>query len=314
LIFYLIVNYWAITKFAAAPPPPDSDDDNNDGDHEDNDHADNPQEACIMSKATTKTSAAAAAAKKTATAKMTGKTEADYCLMAPSVHLVLKCYGLGTDDKFAVSFDTKGLTNFVLVQFYMNDALPEKGRCLTTLLDDSHTIKWSRPIDLFIFTMEHLCSISMGSKYLELNIQVCLFDKVMQAILKDKIKPNANRNYWGKPQEIHLKKRCTGTPKTVVMPYKAPYPLKPTTNARGCRHYQFHTIVLVKVQLADKHLISKKNTKTKLIGLYKVKNNQGSTHSPGACHGSKKCNWGSGHCEERHKSRVSKDVEESNHS
>ncbi len=34
------------------------------------------------------------------------------------------------------------------------------------------------------------------------------------------------------------------------MPYKAPSPLKPITDARGRRHYQFHMIVQMKVQLA----------------------------------------------------------------
>ena len=64
----------------------------------------------------------------------------------------------------------------------------------------------------------------MGSKYLESNVRVRLFNKVTQAILNNKIKPNANGKYWGNLQEVHLKKKCTGTPKTVAMPYKAPFP------------------------------------------------------------------------------------------
>jgi hypothetical protein len=163
----LIVNYQAIclTTFPAAPPPPYSDNDNNI--RKDNNHKDDPQEASIMSKAATKTStaAAAAAAKKTATAKMPGKTEANYCLTAPSVRLVSKSCGLGTGDKFAMSYDTEGSTDFVLAQFYINGALPEKGGYLATLSEDGHTIRGSQPIDLFLFTMEHLHP-TMGSKYL----------------------------------------------------------------------------------------------------------------------------------------------------
>jgi hypothetical protein len=90
-----------------------------------------------MSKATTKTAVAAAAAtaaKKTATANnTTGKNEANYLMMAPSIHPVLKSYGLGTNDKFTMSFDTKGMTNFVFITFYVNSALPEKGGYLVTL-------------------------------------------------------------------------------------------------------------------------------------------------------------------------------------
>jgi hypothetical protein len=91
----------------------------------------------------------------------------------------------------------------------------------------------------------------MGSKYSESNIQVRLFSEVTQALYKDKIKPDANGDYWGKPQEIHLKKKYTGTPESTMMPYNAPSPLEPVTDARGRRHYQFHTIVQVKVQLVD---------------------------------------------------------------
>jgi hypothetical protein len=112
----LIVTYRAIclTTFPAAPPHPNSDGNDNNN-RKDNDHEDNPQEASIMNKATTKTSAAAtAAAKKTTTANTTSKTEANYLLTAPSVHLVSKSYSLGTNNKFGVSYDTKGMTNFVL--------------------------------------------------------------------------------------------------------------------------------------------------------------------------------------------------------
>jgi hypothetical protein len=120
-----------------------------------------------------------------------------------------------------MSFDTNSLTNFVLIQLYVNGTLLENGRYLAMLSEDGHTIRWSRPVSLFLFTMEHLCSIT-GSKYLDSNIRVRLFDKVTQAIFKDKNKLDANENYLGKPQEIHLKKRCTGMPKTVAIPYKSP--------------------------------------------------------------------------------------------
>jgi hypothetical protein len=209
----LIVNYQDIclTTFPAAPPLPDSDG-NDYNNQEDDDHEDNPQEASLMSKAATKTAAAATTAKKTATAKMAGKTEANYLSIAPSVHQVLKSYGLGTNNKFAVSYDTKGTTDFVLFSFYVNGALPKKGRYLATLLEDGYTLSWSSPIDSFLFMMEHLCSI-MGSKYSESNVQVCLFNEItQQALYKDTIKPDTNGNYWGKPQKVHLKKKCTGTP------------------------------------------------------------------------------------------------------
>ncbi len=134
-----------------------------------------------MSKAAIKTSAAATAATmKTATTKTTGETMSNYHLTTPSVRLVLKRYGLSTNNKFAMSFDTKGSTNIVLIQFSVNSVLPEKGGYLAMMLEDGHAIRWSRPINSFLFTIEHLCSI-LGRKNLESNVRVCLFDKVTQA-------------------------------------------------------------------------------------------------------------------------------------
>ncbi len=42
--------------------------------------------------------------------------------------------------------------------------------------------------------MEHFCCI-VGSKYLDSNARVFLFDNVTQTIIKDKIEPDANGNY-----------------------------------------------------------------------------------------------------------------------
>ncbi len=262
-----------------------------------------------MSKATTMTSAAIPATKKPSATKTTGKTEADYRLTTPSGHLVSKIYGLGTINKFAMSFNTKGLTDFALDQFYVNGMLTKKGGYLTTLLEDGHTIRWSRPVDSFLFTMEHLCFI-MGSKYLDSIVRVSSFNQGTRAIYKDKIKPKANRNYWGEPQEIHLKKRCRGMPETVTMPYKAPYPLKPVTNPKGRRHYQFNTVVLVKVQLADQCKTAKKTTKTKLVDLYEIESSSGHHPSPGARCRSRKHDWGGSHHEASRRSRVSKEIKE----
>jgi hypothetical protein len=74
----LIINYQSIclTTFPTAPPLPSSDGNNYD-DPEDNNHKDDPQEASIMCKAA-KTAAASAAKKTAATAKTTGKTDANY--------------------------------------------------------------------------------------------------------------------------------------------------------------------------------------------------------------------------------------------
>jgi hypothetical protein len=162
--------------------------------------------------------AAAAAAKKTTTVKTTSKTVANYLSTVASVRPVSKSYGLGTNNKFAVSYDTKGTTNFVLVSF---------GGYLAMLSGNGFTLRWSRPINSFLFSMEHLCSI-IGSKYLESNIQVRLFNKVMQAFVKDKIKTRERELPGETPgdpplEEVHGHIRIYGNALQGTVPAQAHY-------------------------------------------------------------------------------------------
>ena len=91
----------------------------------------------------------------------------------------------------------------------------------------------------------------MGADYSDTHIRVRSFDEVTQAISKDRLEGDANGLFWGKPQEIHLEKRCIGTIEAVAMPYHAPRSLKPVTDSNGRRYHQFYSIVHVKAQLAE---------------------------------------------------------------
>jgi hypothetical protein len=144
-------------------------------------------------KGKTKTLAAAAVRKKAAAgSKTTGETESDYPPAAP-VRVVSKTYGLLTYDKYAVSeyAEAEGSSDFYEIEFYVNGVLPEVGRYLATLSEDGYTLKWSRPIEEFLFTMGHLKSI-MGENYSPSHVRVRTFDNVTQAMFKDKVKPDAN--------------------------------------------------------------------------------------------------------------------------
>jgi len=267
----------------------------------DEDNVDDPQDddpppspARMNSKTAIK--AAAAGPKKAAGAKTTGETEDRS--MALACRPVSKLYGFGTNDKYAVSFDTEGTTDFCLVSFFVCGVLPETGGYAVTLSDDGHTIRWSRPVDSFLFSMEHLKCV-MGAEYSDTHVRVRSFDEVTQAISKDKLEADANGLFWGKPQEIHLDKRCTGTVEAVVMPYRAPRSLEPVTDSKGRRHYQYHSIVHVKAQLAEQRKTAKKKTtKTRPLELYEAPSSQGTTPSPGV---RRRCqrDWGGSHRDTR---------------
>jgi len=256
-----------------------------------------------MSAKTTKKGAAANTTKPLVGLKTTGEDEADLVFSRP----VSKLYGFDTDDKYAVSFDTEGTTDYCLVSFFVNGVLPATGGYAATLSDDGYTIRWSRPVDAFLFSMEHLRSI-MGRAYSDSHVRVRSYDEVTQAILRDKAEADVNGLFWGKPQEIHLKKRCTGTIETTAMPYRAPPPLAPITDKHGRRHYQYHMIVQVKAQLAEQRkTATKKAAKTQPLEIYEIASSQGTTPSPGVRRGKKRDFGGSHRQNQQASSRVSEE-------
>ena len=138
----------------------------------------------------------------------------------------------------------------------------------------------------------------MGADYSDTHVRVHSFDEVTQAISKDRLEADANGLFWGKPQEIHLEKRCTGTIEAIVMPYCAPRSLEPVTDSRGRRHYQYYSIVQVKAQLADQRKTAKKKaSKTRLLELYEA-SSQGTTPSPDVRRRRQR-DWGGSHRDPR---------------
>ena len=286
---------------------------NRDGvaDDRDDNEANDPQaEDPTQEQMSAKPAAATVAAKSKSTAgkKTTGESEADYL---PAARKVPKLYGFGTEDVFAVSYDTQGTTDYCHISFYLSGVMPEDGFS-TSLSLDGYTISMSHPVDAFLFSMEHLKKI-MGEQYSENHIRVRSFDQVTQAILADKNKADARDLFWGKPQEIHLKDKCTGDVITKVTPY--PRKDVPSIKYKGAKHRQFNTIVEMKVKLAEQRKTATKKTKTeKPLEIYSSQ--EGSTPSPGARSRRKRkyCDWGGSHREATYETtgRASRVSNESN--
>ena len=150
----LIVAYKSLT--AISPLGIDGVNDNND-----------PTQEEMSAKPAAAAAATAAKGKIAAGKKTTGETEVDYL---PPACKVPKLYGFGTEHVFAVSYDTERATDYCLVSFYLSGVMPEDGFS-ASLSPDGYTISMSCPVDAFLFSMEHLCSI-MGMKYSDSHVQV----------------------------------------------------------------------------------------------------------------------------------------------
>ena len=248
-------------------PAPGIPDDTNDPD--DPNKNTNEVVAAAMSSNTAAKAPAAARAKKKTTAgsKTTGETAANYTT-APPANKPTKLYYLDSGDKYFVCYDLKGTTEYVIFTFYLNGMLPPKGGYQCTLSKDGHTISWSRPVDSFLFSMDHLKGI-MGDDYSESNVRVRSFDNILQAMHRDKIEPDTSGLFWGKPYEILIEKHLTGTPDCNDIPYRAPGIESPVDKC-NCAHHQYHTMVIVTIQVADARRTTTRGKRAKPVNLYGI--------------------------------------------
>jgi hypothetical protein len=195
-------------------PTPGIPDDTNDPD-DPNKNTTNEVAAAMPSMVAAKAPAAAPRAKKKTTAgsKTTGETAADYTTAPPAIKPT-KLYYLDSGDKYSVCYDLKGTTEYVILTFYLNGMLPPKGGYQCTLAEDGHTIRWSRPVDSFLFSMDHLKGI-MGDDYSESNVRVRSFDNILQAMHRDKIEPDMTDSFGENPTRS-TSRRTSREPPTAI--------------------------------------------------------------------------------------------------
>jgi len=257
------------------------------------------------------TSSANAAKKPTAGVKTSGETKTDYLLASSSVRPVSRIYGLGTEDKYTITEVSEGKNDYYIIGFIVDGVLPEEGGYQCTLSKDGFTLSWSRPVDSLLFNSKHLQPI-MGQDYSESHARVQAFDKqVTQSVFNDKIEPDSYGYYWGEPQKIHLKDKCTGTPETCPMIHPAP-PIVNRVKWKRQLHKQFRTIITCRLQLAERRKCAPIKAKTEMMDLYP--SSQGTTPSPGEryCHdrSRRKRDFSGNHRDHEHPFRGSRVSEE----
>ena len=141
------------------------------------------------------------------------------------------------------------------------------------------------------FAKEHLHAI-MGGVYscpytLAHNQVTAYYDNVTEAMKKAKDTPDASQLYWGNPQVIPLKFKCTGTPKiTQVL-----YPTHECVEHKGKTHTQFNSHYYCRVMLAEQHSssMSTSTADCQVVDLFDLLSSQGSNNtSPCLCRDKKR--------------------------
>jgi hypothetical protein len=86
---------------------------------------------------------------------------------------------------------------------------------------------------------------------------------------RDKIEPDTNGLFWGKPYKIYFKKNLTETPDCNDIPYRAPC-IESPVDKRNHAHHQYHTMVIVTFQVADGRRTTTRGKRAKPVNLYGI--------------------------------------------
>ena len=140
-------------------------------------------------------------------------------------------------------------------------APPPPGTYRFSLAENGMTILFSRGISAMCFDTRRFQGV-MGIKYSESSSRVMAFDNAVQAMYRDKVTPDAGGQYWGAPQGIHLREKCTGTP--VIHTYVYPTSFK----IEGAR--QYNTLAHCRVQLAVQRISRSAPNHSRVINLFNI--------------------------------------------
>ena len=112
---------------------------------------------------------------------------------------------------------------------------------------------------------------------------------------RDKIEPDMNRLFWGKPYKIYFEKNLMGTPDCNDIPYRASG-IESPVDKRNRAHHQYHTMVIVTIQVADARRTTTRGKRAKPINLNGIDSSP-SVEDDCPPHRGRNNDWGSSHRE-----------------
>ena len=116
--------------------------------------------------------------------------------------------------------------------FHVNRVLRECDFCMS-MTQDRKSVSYQYAIMGNCFTKDVLESI-MGNDYSPANNCVIAFHDVSQENQEKKVCPK-NTIYWDKPQVVHLKWECTGTPTIFKGDYPIDYIATDSNGRQNCQ-------------------------------------------------------------------------------
>jgi hypothetical protein len=111
----------------------------------------------------------------------------------------------------------------------------------------------------------------MKENYCKSSAHVVVWDNTVLEMMKKKVRPK-NGLFWGKPQVVQLKWKCTGTPTSVKKhDYLTEYKVK---DRQGEWHVQCNCIVLITVNKAEDQAKVELEVKSGYVDLFGIDSSQ----------------------------------------
>ena len=263
--FYHIIIICLLTLYFLTPPPPPTDNDviNDEVEVEvdESDDANNEDNEEMPPK--TKPAAKAASTRVT-----------DVTPSAARKPRIEKPFLLDVHDGFVVVYYTEDGLDYAEVEIIVNGVLPKNGYRFD-VLPDGMAITWMRAFHRVCFTKDHLRA-TMGASYSLSNNRVTAYDNVTEEMKKAKVTPDASDLYWGEPQVVPLKSKCTGTPKITELRFAT----GETASRNGKTHKQFSTIYYCRVLLSEQRSSNTAAVNHQTVDLLDLPSSQSEQNSP----------------------------------
>jgi len=151
----------------------------------------------------------------------------------------------------------------------------KKGEYEVQVAEDGLSVSFRRAICLRSFNKKILRKI-MGVEYRESSARVVAWDDTALEMQQQNVRP-LNGLFWGEPQVVQLRWKCTGTPTRVDKhDYLTEHRVK---DKQGEWHVQCDCIVLVTVRKAEEQTQAELEVETSYVDLFGIDSSQESQRS-----------------------------------
>jgi len=212
---------------------------------------------------------------KTKPAAKTAAAEVTLVSTAAAKKANAKPYLLDIHDGYVVVYYTEDGLDYAEVEIIVQGVLPANGYRFE-VRPDGMAVTWMRAFHRACFSKDHLRH-TMGSSFSLSNNRVTAYDNVTEEMKRARVTPDASNLYWGDPQVVPLKAKCTGTPEINHITY----PTGVTASRNGKTHHmQFNSIYYCRVLLSEQRSSSTAKVSHQTVDLLDLPSSQSETNSP----------------------------------